>query len=358
MGLEALEHLKQIQPGTGMTTGEAVANYYDYLSDFFSEYDSVFKEATREEFYNWVRSLDFCNPHYNGKFKTLNHNLLTNNDFSKMFLGFDLKDFDEVNLSLTSEWLDGFYMPEIINKWQNNKLVYHFDPHFCEALMNTNELSVSYYQLTHLPSNNFYVDVSSCPILYPLVGAWTDVIVKGNYFDIYVVMLRNDYMKFSWHIYGNFKDGKIDFAIPKAPPEIYSPWEENKEQNPNKMNREGLVTLILQLFNYLYVKKPDMVETTTSTYKHSDVVKNKYSEVRSYDLGNYYGYKTRKVLKEIRRNSKRPHHNVEKRHVHHKPPRPHFRSAHWQLYHVGKGRTETEIKWIEPIFVGGKTEET
>ena len=69
LGLEALEHLKQIQPGTGMTTGEAVANYYSYLGDFFSKYDSVFKEATKEEFYNWVRSLDFCNPHYNGKFK-------------------------------------------------------------------------------------------------------------------------------------------------------------------------------------------------------------------------------------------------------------------------------------------------
>ena len=46
MGLEALEHLKQIQPGTGMTTGEAVANYYDYLSDFFSKYDNVFEEGS------------------------------------------------------------------------------------------------------------------------------------------------------------------------------------------------------------------------------------------------------------------------------------------------------------------------
>ena len=74
--------------------------------------------------------------------------------------------------------------------------------------MNTNELSVSYYQLTHLPSNNFYVDVSSCPILYPLVGAWTDVIVKGNYFDIYIVMLRNDYMNSHGIFTGTLEMGK------------------------------------------------------------------------------------------------------------------------------------------------------
>lgn len=35
-----------------------------------------------------------------------------------------------------------------------------------------------------------------------------------------------------------------------------------------------------------------------------------------------------------------------------KSPVPHFRRAHWQIYWVGKGRKEREVKWIEPVFVG------
>lgn len=35
-----------------------------------------------------------------------------------------------------------------------------------------------------------------------------------------------------------------------------------------------------------------------------------------------------------------------------KSPVPHFRRAHWQVYWVGKGRKEREVKWLEPIFVG------
>lgn len=35
------------------------------------------------------------------------------------------------------------------------------------------------------------------------------------------------------------------------------------------------------------------------------------------------------------------------------PKRPHWRRAHWQSYWVGKGRTELQLKWLEPILVKG-----
>ena len=31
--------------------------------------------------------------------------------------------------------------------------------------------------------------------------------------------------------------------------------------------------------------------------------------------------------------------------------RPHIRRAHWHTFLTGKGRVESEIKWIPPIFV-------
>lgn len=35
-----------------------------------------------------------------------------------------------------------------------------------------------------------------------------------------------------------------------------------------------------------------------------------------------------------------------------------FRSAHWQHYWTGKGRTICEVKWIEPTFVGLNAKES
>lgn len=36
--------------------------------------------------------------------------------------------------------------------------------------------------------------------------------------------------------------------------------------------------------------------------------------------------------------------------------RPHLRRAHWHTYRVGKGRQETELKFLLPIIVGGSTD--
>ncbi|MDR0587946.1 MAG: hypothetical protein LBG61_03090 [Burkholderiales bacterium] len=36
----------------------------------------------------------------------------------------------------------------------------------------------------------------------------------------------------------------------------------------------------------------------------------------------------------------------------HASPRPHIRTAHWHLYHVGQGRKDSRVRWIPPIVVG------
>jgi hypothetical protein len=40
-----------------------------------------------------------------------------------------------------------------------------------------------------------------------------------------------------------------------------------------------------------------------------------------------------------------------------KPIRPHIRRAHWHKYHVGKGRKETKVLWIAPVYVCGNGKE-
>lgn len=33
--------------------------------------------------------------------------------------------------------------------------------------------------------------------------------------------------------------------------------------------------------------------------------------------------------------------------------RPHIRKAHWERYHIGKGRKDIITKWKEPVFING-----
>lgn len=106
---------------------------------------------------------------------------------------------------------------------------------------------------------------------------------------------------------------------------------------------------LLQFLMYLSSKEPDIIESpdTANTYKPSTTIKNKYSEVRKWDVGCRYGEKIRGFKKnkmqqfaingDNNQNSKRPH----------------IRKAHWERYHIGKGRKDIITKWKEPVFING-----
>ena len=100
---------------------------------------------------------------------------------------------------------------------------------------------------------------------------------------------------------------------------------------------------------YLSSKEPDIVESpdTINTYKPSGSLKNKYSEVRKWDVGCRYGEKIRCFKK------KKMLQGAIGESDNQSSKRPHIRKAHWERYHIGKGRKEIVTKWKEPVFVNG-----
>ena len=123
-------------------------------------------------------------------------------------------------------------------------------------------------------------------------------------------------------------------------------------------SRKELSLLALQLICYITSKEPDINENdvTKSTYKRpkkDSKPKNKFSEIQKWDVGYKYGKTIRTKIKEAEKqyySSQRigSNQNSKKR----APLTPHFRCAHWHHYWTGKGRTEYEVRWIEPTFVG------
>lgn len=99
---------------------------------------------------------------------------------------------------------------------------------------------------------------------------------------------------------------------------------------------------------YLSSKEADVIESseTIKTYKPSSLVKNKYSEVRKWNVGCRYGEKIRSYQK----NKIQQYENSESSQ---NGKRPHIRKAHWERYHVGEGRKDIITKWKEPVFVNG-----
>lgn len=89
---------------------------------------------------------------------------------------------------------------------------------------------------------------------------------------------------------------------------------------------------------------------TKNTYRPSNRVRNKFSEIRKMDCGFVYGSEVRKHRKvhEEQQKERKSRETTPIRHA----MRPHTRKAHWHHYWVGKGRKELVLRWIAPTVVG------
>ena len=76
-------------------------------------------------------------------------------------------------------------------------------------------------------------------------------------------------------------------------------------------------------------------------------MKNKYSEVRKWNVGCRYGEKIRSYQK----NKMQQYENSESSQ---NGKRPHIRKAHWERYHVGEGRKDIITKWKTSVYKGYK----
>jgi hypothetical protein len=125
--------------------------------------------------------------------------------------------------------------------------------------------------------------------------------------------------------------------------------------------RNDIVVAIYQIMAFISIDASDVSENphTKQSYKPSNIIKNKFSEVRMWDVGIRYGKAIHVAKQEYERRVrelKDKENSDEQREVkERKPTRPHIRRAHWHRYRIGQGRKQMKTVWVAPIYVcGGK----
>ena len=331
--------------------------YMDYtkLKKVFSNL-GVKLTLTEDEFIDFILS-DNCLNMSNSKYRDINGVI-----YRTMLTVAEVMDATNMdNISIVAETRDNFMFPLILDKWSKCKQVYKPDNDFAHCLIQTKNLSISRSMIEHIPTNLFYIDTSDCEIFGDIDGIFTYVHKRDTdvIFNIYI-LAKNEY--FSFYIGGFINElGMVDINFDKLAnfEHDYNAIvvEDGKLVHKavienNRMDRKTASLFAIQMVAYLSVEQPQITESdlTKNTYiKKSPYakVRNKWSEVKIEDVGIKYGADFRKTIKEYNNTT-----IIKKDSNKRNSPIPHFRSAHWHKYWVGKGRKELRVKWIEPIFVG------
>ena len=248
--------------------------------------------------------------------------------------------------------------------WKYNKVVYEPDYDFSKALLGTKKLRVYPELIKHIPFDTFYLDFSKNG-LFDYEGFFVQVKVydtgtirilsiqkKKNFSNIPVGEFKTNpsvYADAFWISYEKFsvENGMYYFDFDFNKDFILTSDSYNTQWFIGGLSNYRL--FLLQLLMYLSSKEPDIMESpdTVNTYKPTVAIKNKYSEIRKWDIGCRYGEKIRCFEKNRRFQANNGEYSSQS------SKRPHIRKAHWERYHTGKGRKDIVSKWKEPIFING-----
>ena len=237
----------------------------------------------------------------------------------------------------------------ILDEWSRSKQVYCFDPEMEIALADTDEVAVGPGVMDRLPFKVFYIEFHRDGIFSSGCHGTFVKVAKDENGNYGVIFMRCKH-DISYHLGGctllSGKDTRIN-RITDCPAEgeVSFDWPEFSMFAINAL-------LYLCSVNNQVEENP----TTRSTYRPYVKPRNKFSEIRKWDVGVRYGDTVRMNRKEIGGAGNTEENTgtevLENLRISRKSPRAHLRRAHWQRYRVGPGRKEIVMKWIEPVFVG------
>lgn len=341
------------------------------------------QDATVNELYNYAFGRKFFSEEYNGKFKNFNKFARTNKRFNELICpNVPMDDYDK----RCTEWKDMLTITLALDLWSKSKMVYKIDNDFFHEIKNTENLCVTSDIYDKLPYYCFFIDLTEVDRILDFKGAWVVVVKDKNTgsVGINIYMVKGEacptfFSYYSWIDFNGNESAELKTEdIPKSPFIIRNAGLEPGDneltaiENIRDGNREPyvsagdkdprheIVIAALQIMQFIAMDASDVSENenTKRTYKKSDAVRNKYSEIRMWDVGVRYGKAIRIAKQEYKKHIERERSGEEQgEHKDRKPTRPHIRRAHWHKYLIGKGRQESKIVWLAPIYVCGDGKE-
>lgn len=249
-----------------------------------------------------------------------------------------------------TEWREYISMLRNAKKWNQNKIIYRVDSDFEKELIQTEGTKIPYSILDNIPFDCFYIEFDQNTIFYQYHGVYINIFrTKENWF---FTLNRITHDEVTYHSCIATGENTFGFGIKE--------YEENGEKGffftgegmdlskspietlPFNSNLFEMNRFVLNFILYLCSDKNDVVlsDESMQTYRKPNIIKNKYSEIRKYDVGHKLG----KLVREYKKRDKKTYPNGTSK-------RPHIRRPHWAKYHIGKGRTKTILRWISQIIV-------
>lgn len=270
--------------------------------------------------------------------------------------------FTDPGTNILKEWKDILSMSAVCDLWKQNKHVLTCTDDFIECLQTADELNIPVDIVKLMPFSTFCLDLQNNKYFPDIDYAYiTFRQTSNNNLEAHVARIVNDEVFFSMYIILNntdihTKDGISYYKYSKKsiPTQDTIPVTNDAVKNIGKTEVDNsrfsdFCIFVVQLAMYISTSNKDMKENaeTKKTYRPERKLQNKFSAVQKWDVGYIVG-KTYRQNKEGHRHSQGYVLDYKR-----KSPIPHMRRGHFQTYHVGEGRSTTDIKWIDPVFVGG-----
>jgi hypothetical protein len=244
--------------------------------------------------------------------------------------------------------------------WRKNKLSYLVDNALFETLMTMETPKLAPVDcLTKLPANCFYIDYNGMgsELMEDLDGSF--VLTDESDEELNIILLhlihgKNNKELFVTTVHRLPLNGAEKF-IPNGDSTAKSTFV--CEDGVERTMRDGILAkFVYNFLIYFHAANRDVEISERTRQNHEKVqktIKNKFREVKEFEVGFTYGRSISKDAKRIKYVGKADANGVS-----HSPKSSHYRSAHWHHYWVGSGEDKKLIiKWVEGVFVNGGKEE-
>ena len=254
-----------------------------------------------------------------------------------------------MQVSMTSLLYDNVFTTLILSQWRKNKQVYCIPKEFCEILVEAEDFQIELSIFQYLPYDAFYLELED--------HKYADgVLVRYNRKTMefaFCILFKSNYEFTESGVNGGFFTQEDNGSFKEF-------LGRQKEQLLGRPDDEGILAiqevlkLTLQASMYLCAKNADVKENLIQKdiYKPSAAIKNRYAEVRKWDVGERVVHDQKRAMQAAKEQQICKSGDKDR-----KRPRQHWRKAHWHTYWVGKGRKERELKFIAPMLINDINDE-
>ena len=236
---------------------------------------------------------------------------------------------------------------DITSKWRKNKVVYKVDAELSKQFYNMQlPDDIRTHVFTKQPAECYYIDM-----------AGNGDTIMSNLHGIFVrTKMIDEFCFLQFILIPNNKDDEVICKAMYVDSLSDTVPNLSKENNGfDRLNETALYNFFLNFSTYLNAANRDVEVSVRTRDNHArtfSVIKDKFREVKEFDVGLRYGNTVRDHVKRYKYIGDKSPNTADKRSI-----TSHYRRAHWHHYWVGSGEDKKLIiKWVDSVFVKGNKE--